>query len=350
MTVDHDGTRPYRATLAAGLMSSANDAAAGAEVVLRNESALLWDLGDGVAGFELRTKMNVIDPQAQDALEAAIEAVRNGFRALVIANDHPRAFSCGADLRHFASLLRDGKPGPIERFVAHGQAVYRRLLAAPFPVVAAAFGLALGGGCELLLHCDRIVSHAGLIAGLPEVKVGLLPGWGGCVRMMHRHAALADASDGSPSASIQVFDMLASAKLSTSALDARSMGILRAADRIVPDRDGLLTEAKSEASAMAERYEAPQPRPITVPGPAGLASMTDGVLARQRLGKITDHDALVASVIARVLSGGAMTSSSPIDEDALYALERDGLVELVLTTRSRDRIEEMLATGKPLRN
>ncbi len=322
----------------------------GANRVAGNDAAALWDLGDGIAGFELLTKMNVIDPAAQDALEHAIERVGRDFKALVIGNDHPRAFSSGADLRHFVSLLRENKPGPLERFVTRGQQVYRMMLAAPFPVVGAGFGLALGGGCEMLLHCDRLVVHAELNAGLPEAKVGLLPGWGGCVRMLHRALALPGIPKGPLAVPSYAFETIIQARVSASALDARAMGIVRPHDRIVMSRDVLLAEARLAALSMVDGYKPPQPGLIAPAGPSGHASIMNGVLGRQRLGEVSEHDAFIASVTARVLTGGAADPSRMIDEDTLYGLERDGLVELVLTAKSRERIEQMLATGKALRN
>src|SRR5690606_6759382 len=160
-----------------GLISLA-DVKASSRPVAESPVASLWDLGDGVACLEIHSKMNAIDEAVLAAIEAATERVPAGFKALVIGNEHPRAFSAGADLRHSSDLLRRQDWAAVAAFVERGQLALRGLAAAPFPVVSAAFGLALGGGCEILMHSDLVVAHGELNAGLPEVKVGILPGWG----------------------------------------------------------------------------------------------------------------------------------------------------------------------------
>jgi len=165
-------------------------------LVFENAGAALCDTGDGIACLEYKTKMNIYDESVFDAIGAALEEVPKGFRALVIGSDHPRAFSCGADLAFFLGRMKAGDYATLEHFLAYGQERFLDLKYAPFPVIAAAFGLALGGGCETLLHMHEVAAHAELNAGLPESTLGILPGRGGCTQLVVRALQKAEAPKG----------------------------------------------------------------------------------------------------------------------------------------------------------
>lgn len=319
----------------------------GSSPIFTNEAASVWNLGDGVACLELHTKMNSFAPAVFDVLEMAVEQGSNAFRALVLGNDDPRAFSVGADLGFFAEMIGSEQWQAIDTYLARGQELFLRLKYAPFPVVAAAHGFALGGGCEFMLHADAIVAHAELKAGLPEVKVGLVPAWGGCTQLLVR----AQASCDDPSAAAQrVFDTIFAGVPTGSALEARALGLLRPSDGIVMNRAHLIAAAKARAAALAEAgYEAPARATIAIGGPDVRAVLTGAVEQGRAAGRMTDTDVAMAEILAWVLTGGAETRPQATEEE-LMRLEREALTRLVRTPATLARIDHMLKTGKPLRN
>jgi 3-hydroxyacyl-CoA dehydrogenase len=183
--------------------------------------AEVWDLGDGIACFEAKSKMNCFDPAVFEALEMTLLRGPGTIRALVLGNDNPRAFSVGADLSFFASMLAEGRLADLDRYVAWGQRLFLAMKRAPFPVVAAAQGFALGGGCEFTLHADAVLAHAELTMALPEVKVGLIPAWGGCTQLLLR-SQLAAGRKAPGFTARQVFNTIFGAEFSTSAADAKA--------------------------------------------------------------------------------------------------------------------------------
>ncbi|MDY0013120.1 MAG: 3-hydroxyacyl-CoA dehydrogenase/enoyl-CoA hydratase family protein [Rhodocyclaceae bacterium] len=345
-----DGSRVARAR-AAGVVCLA-DIKEKTAPVLNNDSATLWDMGDGIVCLELKTKMNILDNGVFDLIELAVDRVPKDFRGLVIGNEHVRAFSAGASLEVLLGRIKQGDFIALRDFVLYGQKVYKALKYAPFPVVGAAFGIALGGGCEALLHCDAIVAHAELTAGLPEANVGLIPGWGGCTQLLARAERSARGIKGPLGVANRVFEVIASATVSGSAAQARDSGILRDSDPIVMSRDRLLSEARGEAVRLAEAgYRAPEPTLLTLSGPSGYLSLMNSARTERAAGRITATDMVVREVLATVLTGGKGADPvAPVSEDVVYALEVDGLVELARTEATKARIEHLLATGKPLRN
>ncbi|RYD90132.1 MAG: enoyl-CoA hydratase/isomerase family protein [Sphingomonadales bacterium] len=220
-----DGSDPLSVAKAAGRRMLGNDAAS------------LWMLGDGVACFELHTKMNSFAPAAFDILEQTIARGGQDFRALVLGNNDPRAFSAGADLGFILGMLRDDEADALDRYIARGQSLFLALKYAPFPVVAAAHGFALGGGCEFMLHADAVVAHAELTAGLPESKVGLVPAWGGCTQLLARAQKAGDGPKGPVASALQAFSAILPGAVSGSARQAARMGLLRSSDEPWPMRD-----------------------------------------------------------------------------------------------------------------
>jgi 3-hydroxyacyl-CoA dehydrogenase len=319
--------------------------------VFENPSAALLDIGDGVACLEHRTKMNIFDDGVFDAIGAALTEVPKNFRALVIGSDHPRAFSCGADLGLFLSRVKAGDWSALEAFVTVGQARFLALKYAAFPVVGAAFGLALGGGCEVLLHCHEIVAHAELNAGLPETAVGLIPAWGGGTQLLLRWARKQGATRGPLAPAADIFPIILRAKISTSALEAIDSGILRPQDTIVMNRANVLAIAKTRALALAAAA-APvsAAEMLFLSGPSGKASLMASARSQHAAGQLTDTDLAIAELLATVLTGGATDPLTAMTEQQVCALEREAVMAVARRPTTVARIEHMLATGKPLRN
>ncbi|GAA4522813.1 3-hydroxyacyl-CoA dehydrogenase/enoyl-CoA hydratase family protein [Chelativorans composti] len=337
-----------RATVSAFPVSMLAAVKAKSKPMHGNDAASVWDLGDGVACLEVHTKMNSLAPAVFDVLDWAIDEGPKHFRALVIGNDDPRAFSAGADLSFFARMTDEGQWQAIEDYLVRGQNLYLRLKYSPFPVVAAAHGFALGGGCELMLHANAIVAHAELQAGLPEVKVGLVPGWGGCTQLLLR----AQGSGKDALASTRMaFDTIFAGTPSRSALDARANGILPDGSRIVMNRSHLIGAAKDLALEMLAGYAAPERARIAVPGSAGHQEIMAFVEGERAAGRLTDTDVRIASALLTVLTGGEnVDPRKPVTEEDIMALERKALLDLIRTPETRARIDHMLKTGEPLKN
>ena len=240
--------------------------------------------------------------------------------------------------------------GEIETLISSGQNVYQALKYAPFPVVGAPAGMALGGGCEILLHCDAIQAYAETYIGLVECGVGLLPGWGGCAAMLTRWQTLGKLPRGPVPATLKVFELVSTAAVSKSAADAKAKLFLRPTDGITMNRDRLLADAKARALALAPGYEPPAPVDVTLPGPAGYVLMDMAAEGMHARGIATAHDLTVARALATVLSGGDADPTVPVTEARLLELERENFLRLIQTEPTLARIAHTLATGKPLRN
>jgi 3-hydroxyacyl-CoA dehydrogenase len=226
----------------------------------------------------------------------------------------------------------------------------QKLKYAPFPVVSAPAGLALGGGCEFLLLSAAVQAHAETYTGLVECGVGLIPGWGGCKEMLGRTATDPTLPKGPMPAPSKVFEMVSTAKVAKSAAEAREMGILRKTDRITMNRYRLLADAKSRALELAQNYKVPEPREIVLPGPSGRVALDLAVRGFAKTGMATKHDVTVAGELARVLTGGDTDIIDTISESKILDLERASFMRLLKTAGTLARIEHTLETGKPLRN
>jgi 3-hydroxyacyl-CoA dehydrogenase len=319
--------------------------------LLKSASAAVWDIGDGVLCLEFTSKMNSLDPDIMQMLRTVMAHIGDGsgaHRALVIHNEGHN-FSVGANLGLALFSLNIAMFDAVEQSVADGQQTYRALQRAPFPVVSAVQGMALGGGCELLLHSHAVQAHAESYIGLVETGVGLIPGWGGCKELLLRHVATATDATQALMATGKLFETIGMAKTSTSAADAKRLGYLRASDGITMNRDRLLADAKATALALVARgASAPTAAAtVTLAGPAGKAMLMAAVDGMVAAGKATAHDRVTSDALATVLTGDA---GGTMDDDALLALERKAFMGLVRTPGTLARIEHMLATGKPLRN
>lgn len=322
--------------------------------VIKGPTASVWDIGDGVLCFELTGKMNTIDPTVFQTLGQTIATLSNEtsiWRALVLYSEADN-FSAGANLGLALFALNVGMYEQIDELVAQGQAVYKALKYAPFPVVGAPAGLALGGGCEILLHCDGVQAHAELYTGLVECGVGLVPGWGGCKEMLSRAYANKKRAGGPMPPISQVFEQVSMAKVSKSAAEARDLMVLRDGDGISMNRDRLLADAKARALQLADGYQPPaEMAPLPLPGRSAMAALGMAVDGFKAVGLATPHDVTVATGLAEVLAGGADADMlQPTTEDEILALEQKVFTRLVRTPETLARIEHTLATGKPLRN
>ena len=315
----------------------------------RNGSASLWDLGDGVLCVEFHTKMNAVDPDILAMLRTAVDTVAQGHRALVLYNEGEQ-FSAGANLGLVMFAANVAAWDQLEAMVAEGQQTYLALKRAPFPVVGAPSGLALGGGCEVLLHCDAIQAHAESYVGLVEVGVGVIPAWGGCKELLLRWQRDPRRPGGPMPPVAGTFETVSLARVATSAAEARELKFLGPDDGITMNRDRLLADAKARALALADGYQPPEPATLTLPGPSGKAALDMAVHGFRLQGKATAHDVVVGDALAGVLSGGATDVTAEVEEQALLDLERAAFMRLLRTPATLDRIEHMLETGKPLRN
>jgi 3-hydroxyacyl-CoA dehydrogenase len=322
----------------------------GAAPIAGNAAARLSDIGDGVACFEVTTKMGTLAPEVFDLLEDTLARAGRDYQALVIGNEDARAFSAGADLSFIVRTLDSGGLGALDSYVARGQELFLALKYLPKPVVAAVHGFALGGGCELMLHADAIIAHAELNAGLPEIKVGLIPAWGGCTQLLLR-AGRGEGAKGPLASAAKAFETIWSAEISASALQARGMDLVRIADGIVMHRAHLLPAAKSRALAMVDGYSPPERALMMVTGPSGRLGLLAPVSAAARAGRMSETDEVIASMLASVLTGGpGGDPTRPMTEADVMRLEREALLALADMPSTRARMENMLKTGKPLKN
>jgi len=317
--------------------------------LLKNGSAALWDVGDGVVALEFTGKMNALDGDVMKLIVEAIGLVKAKYKALVVYNDAD-SFSAGANLGLALFALNIAAWGEIEKLVAGGQMAYKGLKYAPFPVVGAPAGLAVGGGCEILLHCDAVQAHAELYMGLVECGVGLIPGWGGNGEMLDRWQKNRLTPKGPMPAVAKVFETVSTASVSRSAAQAKEMLFLRESDAITMNRDRLLYDAKRKALSLVEGYAPPEAPHFRLPGESGRTALGMAAEGFHKQGKATDYDMVVSDALAGVLSGGEADLVDTVTEQELLKLERETFMRLVREPRSIARVEHMLETGKPLRN
>ena len=318
--------------------------------VWENDGVRLWTLGDdGVGIISFKTKMNTVNDQVLDGIQQAIDVAEQQLKAVVIWQTG-EPFSAGADLKGALGLLQAGKLGDFEAMVANFQRTSMRIKHSLVPVVSAVRGLALGGGCEFQMHSARTVAALESYIGLVEAGVGLLPAGGGLHELAVRaaHANPADPFE----ALKKVFETVAMAKVSGSALEAKQLGLLRDSDVVVFNAYELLHVAKQVAGALAESgYRPPLPaRSIPVAGDVGTATFRASLANIQAGYFVSEHDVAIATRIADTLCGGAIERGSQVDEEWLLQLERKHFVELAQTEKTQARIAHTMTTGKPLRN
>ena len=327
------------------------------KMVKENKSASLINLGDDVFCLELHTKMNSLNQEIIEFLPEVLETVDGNAAGLVIGNQAggmPGAFSAGANLMDVALAVKENRFADLEKMIAGLQYGLLNLRYAPFPVVAAPFGLALGGGCELCLASDRTVAHAELYMGLVEIGVGLLPAGGGCLNLWRKFLASVPAAVTDLDLAkffIPVFMSIAMAKVSMSAAEARANGFLGPNDRIVFNRDHLIGEAKKEVLKMLEDgYAPPVKGMIKVLGQAAQGMVAAQISDMVYGGFVSEYDAFLARRIAHVISGGDVRDNAEVTDDVILSLERRAFIDFLKEEKTQARVEHMLKTGKPLRN
>jgi len=330
-------------------------------VVKKNSGASLVDLGNGVGCIEFHSKMNTLGSDIVQFVSQTLKpgGAGDGFEAFVIANDAPN-FSVGANLMLLLLSAQEEEWDEVDLAIRAFQNMTQAIKFSPKPVVIAPFGMTLGGGVEMSLHGAARQPHAELYMGLVEVGVGLLPGGGGCKEMLLR--AIDSASTIRPGgrgesvelmeAMKRAFEAIAMAKVSTSAQEARSIGLLTASDRITMNRDRLVTDAKERAlELLRSGYEPPQPRSdIPAPGENILAALKMGVHLMRQGEYITEYEVKIGTKVAEVLCGGNVTPGTPVSEQYILDLEREAFKSLSGEKKTQERIQHTLKTGKTLRN
>ena len=321
-------------------------------IVRKNAGASLVDLEDGVLCVEFHSKMNAIGADTIQMLQAGVREASKNFAALVVGNEAPH-FSAGANLMLVLLEAQEENWDEIDLMVRAFQQATMSLRYADVPVVVAPSGLALGGGCEIALHGDRIQAAAETYIGLVEVGVGLIPGGGGTKEMTARASEqrAAGSTDLLPPIQ-QAFETIGFGKVSTSAPDARRLGYLQPTDGVTMNRDRLIADAKARAlQRVADGYQPPALRTaVPVGGDAVLAPLKLGVHLAWRAGRISDHDALIGRKLATIMSGGTLPHPTTVSEQHLLDLEREAFMSLVAERKTQERMQHTLKTGKPLRN
>ncbi|WP_259016011.1 3-hydroxyacyl-CoA dehydrogenase/enoyl-CoA hydratase family protein [Emticicia fluvialis] len=322
-------------------------------VVWKNAGSTLFDLGDGIAGIEFHSKMNTFGPEVVEGLNKAYAVAEKDFRGLVIGNDSNEAFSAGANLAMLFMFAVEQEYDEINLMIAQFQQTMMRARYSSIPVVTAAHSLALGGGCELNLHADRVIAHAETYMGLVELGVGLIPAGGGTKEMAVRCSDMYQAGDIELNILQSAFMNIAQAKVSTSAQEAFDMNYLKAGkDRIVLNRSRLIAEAKYEAIKLAEGgYTQPKMRTdIKVQGKTGLALFKAGIQGMLMGKYISRHDAKIAEKLAYVICGGDLSYPQKVSEQYLLDLEREAFLSLTGEKKTLERMQGLLSGGKPPRN
>ncbi|MEW5869441.1 MAG: 3-hydroxyacyl-CoA dehydrogenase NAD-binding domain-containing protein [Chloroflexota bacterium] len=322
------------------------------KVVAKNMGASLVDLGDGVACVEFHTKMNTLDVDIFSILQEALERAETDFDGLVIGNQADN-FSAGANLFLVVMNAQSGQWEQLEAVVKNMQDILMHVRYFPKPVVAAPAGLALGGGTEVIMSAGRVVAAGELYAGLVEVGAGVIPAGSGTKEMLRRVLNPCMRTKGVEPLPIlqRIFEQIGLGKVATSAEEARQFGILAPADRVILNRDLLISEAKKEVlHLVATGYHPPMPEKIYAAGRDGLAAMRVGIYMMKEGGYITEHESLIANKLAYVLTGGELSSPTWVDEQYILELEREAFMSLCGEEKTQQRMWNLLQTGKVLRN
>ncbi|HET8700903.1 MAG TPA: 3-hydroxyacyl-CoA dehydrogenase/enoyl-CoA hydratase family protein [Nitrococcus sp.] len=319
------------------------------ETAFETEAVRLWSLGQNIGILSFKSRQHTIGSDVLDGVLEALDTAERRFRALVLWQDS-EPFSFGANLKQVVAALEADDYPELERTVAKFQQATGRLRAAAIPMVAGVRGMALGGGCEFLMHCDHVVAALESYIGLVETGVGLIPAGGGCKELARRAAE--HAPDGDPFPSLRrFFEAVAKATVAKSALEAQVLGLLGPNTTVIAHPDEVLHVAQQQAIALAEAgYRAPLQRPFRVAGRNGIGTLKAFLVNLRAGGFISAYDYEVAAQLATALCGGDVDSGINVSESWLLHLEREGFMTLLRNQKTRDRIAHTLKTGKPLRN
>ncbi|TMC23041.1 MAG: 3-hydroxyacyl-CoA dehydrogenase/enoyl-CoA hydratase family protein [Chloroflexi bacterium] len=329
------------------------------KVVRDNGSAALIDLGDGVGCLEFHTKVNAVDEGVIEMLRYAAEEGSKQFRALVVGNE-AADFSAGANLAMVVTTIKQGEWTKLEGIVNSWQQAHQLLKYSPIPIVAALAGRALGGGCEVVMHCHHTRALGESYIGLVEVGVGIIPAAGGCKELLLRQGADLETQSkmktGGPFAPVRrAFETIAFATVSASAAEGQELRFLRKTDKVTVNRDVLLRDAKRDAIQLAEaqaagQWQPPQAQQLLLPG-VGIRLVLEQQIDNLVLtGKASQHDAVVSRHLARVLTGGDCSPITPLTEQQVLDLEREAFMSLSGMEKTQARMQSILTTGKHLRN
>jgi 3-hydroxyacyl-CoA dehydrogenase len=322
------------------------------KVIRQNSGACLIDIGDDVACLEFRSPNNAIGPDTLQMIGASLEEVRANYRGLVLGNEG-KNFCVGANLMMILLEAQDENWPDIDRMIRRFHDVAMKMKYFEKPIVAAPFGMTLGGGVEMCLPAARVQAAAETYMGLVEFGVGVIPAGGGTKEMLVRHTASVDFDgklDLQPFVN-RVLETIGMAKVSSSGKDAQALGYLRATDRVSVSRSSLLADAKRAVLAMElEGYTPPEKKQVRVVGEPGLATMKLGVYQLRCGQQISDHDAKIAGKLAHVLAGGKVPANTMVSEEYLLELEREAFLSLCGEPKTQARMQHMLLKGKPLRN
>ncbi len=321
-------------------------------VITENDSASLRDLGDGVALLEFHTKMNALDDSIIEVARTAMDEVEKNFVGMVVGNQGEH-FSAGANIVGIWMLAENGEWDKIDAVAKQLQDFTMQLRYSRKPIVTAPFGYTLGGGCEVTMAGSRIVAHAESYVGLVEVGIGVIPAGGGCKEMLRRVVTPAMQT---PNTDVlpflqRVFETIGTAKVATSAEEAKQLGFFGSDTRIVMNRDHLIAEAKKTVLNMvAENYQAPPRAKIYAAGERARAAIRIAIYSMVSGKYISEYDAKIGEQLAYVLCGGNLTAPAWVDEQYILDLEREAFLSLCGQEKTRERIGHFLNTGKPLRN
>ncbi|WED44166.1 3-hydroxyacyl-CoA dehydrogenase/enoyl-CoA hydratase family protein [Legionella cardiaca] len=321
-----------------------------APTLFENDGVHLWLLKDDVAVLNFKSKANTIGQSVLDGLEQALNTAEKECQGLIIYQADATNFSSGADLRGVGALIQANKMDALDKMISHFQHIAMRLKYSPVPVIAALRGRALGGGCELMMHCDAVVAAFESYPGLVEAGVGLIPAGGGCKVMAMRAAC--KAQDADLLTFLQpYFQQIATAFVASSAPEARQKGYLRQTDRWVMHPNEVLYAALAKVKEMqAMNYQPPLKTRFKVAGREGHARLQAGLVNWLEGGFISQHDYFLANELAKVLCGGDVNQGEMVDEAWILHLEKQAFMTLAATPLSQARIAHLLETGKPLRN
>ncbi|MGD0525572.1 MAG: 3-hydroxyacyl-CoA dehydrogenase/enoyl-CoA hydratase family protein [Polyangiaceae bacterium] len=324
----------------------------GGSPVLKNDGAEAWDLGDGVLGLTFKTKANSIDADVIKMIPEAVARAEKDFRAMVVANEGEH-FCVGANLFLVAMAASQKQWKELAEMIAGFQNACQRMKYATVPVVAAPYGMTLGGGLEVCLGAGNVQAAAETYAGLVEVGVGLVPGGGGTMNLLWR--AMEGVPDGATvdtyALVTQIFKNVALVKVGTSAEEAKAYGYFRREDGVSFDRARQLTEAKGRAIGLAvSGWHPPAPRAYVLPGESGIATLRMMVGTLVEAGQASEHDAKIAIKLAEILCGGVSGASHEVTESEILEIEREAFVSLCGEAKTQERMQYMLMNNKPLRN
>jgi len=324
----------------------------GAKKVAENAGATLHDIGDGVGLVEFHTKMNALDEDIFEITSLALDKAETEFDALVIGSEAEN-FSAGANLFMVVMASQQGMWDSLDASIRRLQSMNQRMRYFPKPVIVAPAGLALGGGAEVTMHASRVVAAAELYIGLVELGAGVIPAGGGTKELVRRivnPSMRVQNADALPALQ-KVFEQIGLAKVATSAEEARQAGFLTGADRVILNRDHLLTEAKREAlHLVASNYRPPAPEMVYAAGRDALAALRVGIFTMAEGKYITEYEQVIAGKLAYVMTGGELSKPQWVTEQYILDLEREAFLSLCGEEKTQARMWNLLQTGKPLRN